>query len=159
MRTRPSEPLDQRLWKRVKKTPTCWLWAGGKNCKGYGVISYQGTEISTHRASWIVSHGEIPPGRHVLHKCDVRNCVRPAHLFLGDQISNNADMRAKGRQSRHGGARGVKHWAAKMTPTTVERCRAAYARGVGIHELARRFNLAPSGIFGIVNRTTWKEVL
>ena len=50
-----------------------------------------------HRASWIMEFGPIPDGLLVLHKCDVRNCVRPGHLFLGTYKDNMDDMYAKGR--------------------------------------------------------------
>jgi hypothetical protein len=47
--------------------------------------------------SWLIHYGVIPPGQHVLHRCDNPPCVRPDHLFLGNQGVNNRDMVAKGR--------------------------------------------------------------
>jgi hypothetical protein len=34
----------------------------------------------------------------ICHKCDVRNCINPDHLFIGTQLDNIADMDAKGRR-------------------------------------------------------------
>ncbi len=33
----------------------------------------------------------------VCHHCDVPNCIRPDHLFLGTKADNTADMIRKGR--------------------------------------------------------------
>jgi len=96
---------DERLWGKVTKHSGdgCWLWMGAKNNKGYGVISVAGRLTLAHRLAWeLAHHGEpIQPGLCVCHKCDVRACARPSHLFLDTIAGNNEDMVAKGRH-RHG---------------------------------------------------------
>ncbi len=47
--------------------------------------------------AWEIVKGPIPPGMHVLHRCDCPPCVRPDHLFLGTHADNMRDMIAKGR--------------------------------------------------------------
>lgn len=79
----------------------CWLWDGSINRGGYG--QYKGLkDVSTlaHRVSWSLYRGPIPEGLWVLHRCDVRCCVRPDHLFLGTHQDNMDDMWEKGRSPR-----------------------------------------------------------
>lgn len=83
----------------------CWLWTGPFGRGGYGTFKHDRRRMSAHRAAYEIFTGTIPPGEGhhgtcVLHTCDVPHCVNPAHLFLGTVQDNNADMVAKGRQSR-----------------------------------------------------------
>ena len=85
---------------KVKKTDTCWLWQGSIVGNGYGNIYVNNKKNDrTHRVAWKIFHGEIPKGMHVLHHCDVRHCVNPDHLFLGNHRINFLDMRSKGRRN------------------------------------------------------------
>lgn len=93
------EGIEALFWARVVKTDRYWEWIGGRH-NGYGQIVYRGQNLGTHRVSWLLAYGPIPPGTWVLHKCDNRPCVRPDHLFLGDIVANTRDRDAKQRQAR-----------------------------------------------------------
>lgn len=89
-----------RFWNKVKKTDSCWLWQGSI-CRGYGSFGIRTQEgwrtTSAHRFVWALVYGPVPKNLCVLHLCDVRNCVNPEHLFLGDYADNNADKMEKNR--------------------------------------------------------------
>lgn len=78
----------------------CWLWLLSCGNHGYGQLGWYGRKRTAHRLSWQAHHGDIPAGLCVLHKCDVRSCCNPDHLFLGTRPDNMADMVAKGRSTK-----------------------------------------------------------
>lgn len=98
---RPSVPPEIKFWKNIDKSDGCWLWTGYKGKKGYGYtsgsIDGKQKRIQVHRLSYEIHFGAIPQGLQVLHKCDVPLCVRPDHLFIGDDQANRSDMASKGR--------------------------------------------------------------
>ena len=93
------EKLQNRIRKHVATAESgCWLWTGAKKPNGYGNLTWVGKTLIAHRASYMAFHGPIPEGMNVCHHCDTPSCVNPAHLFLGNQADNIADMDAKGRR-------------------------------------------------------------
>lgn len=79
----------------------CWLWLSSVDAGGYGRLYATGRgQMLAHRASYESFVGPIPAGMCVCHKCDVRSCVNPDHLWLGTDADNTADMVRKGRQRR-----------------------------------------------------------
>jgi HNH endonuclease len=100
-----ARPLRERFFQFIAYEPMsgCWLWTGGVNNHGYGLIhpgkDYQTTlsMVFAHRVSWEMHRGPIPDGMDVLHKCDTPPCVNPDHLFVGTHASNMADASKKGR--------------------------------------------------------------
>jgi len=74
----------------------CWLWTAGLNKSGYGLF-YLNWAMTAHRASYALYKGEIPDGLYVLHKCDVKCCVNPDHLFIGTHSDNMKDYADKRR--------------------------------------------------------------
>lgn len=80
---------------------SCIEWDGYLNAKNYGRthLMLNGKHVFryVHRLAWEETHGPIPAGMCVLHKCDNPPCFNVDHLFLGSRGDNNRDMWRKGR--------------------------------------------------------------
>jgi len=76
----------------------CWLWTGTRIATGYSRINYKTWNHGGHRLMYQAYHGiKLETEQYVLHRCDVRNCVNPAHLWIGTAKDNNRDCAAKSR--------------------------------------------------------------
>jgi len=129
----------------------CWLWTGPADDAGYGVFTRHGERsVKAHRASWEHHCGPIPDGLKVLHKCDVRCCVNPAHLFLGTQADNVADMVTKGRHKPAPSRFGSANPMAKFTADEVALVRALVAGGSTQRAVASATGMSPMTVSRIV---------
>lgn len=59
--------LHTKFWKKVQVDPVTglWTWTGRVNHRGYGTYA----NTLAHRALFIASGAELPPGWHVGHSC------------------------------------------------------------------------------------------
>jgi hypothetical protein len=93
--------LEQRLWRRLTSKPAegCWSAKGGKQRDNYVMIwsDDHAHLLYAHRVAYELTYGPIPEGKIVCHSCDNPPCIRPDHLFLGEDIDNMRDKVHKGR--------------------------------------------------------------
>ncbi len=137
----------------------CWIWVSRLTTNGYGRFEVDHGRSQpfyrrrAHRASWELHRGPIPPGLCVLHRCDVRCCVNPDHLFLGTPADNSADMVKKGRQ-----ARGAKINTNILTEDQVREIRILY-QDMSQRAIARKFGVSRWCIQDIISGKNWKYLV
>jgi hypothetical protein len=71
---------QRRLFSKIEKSDTCWLWTGGRTVSGYGRLKVAGTNRRAHRLTYELLVGPVPEGLVLDHLCRNTLCVRPDHL-------------------------------------------------------------------------------
>lgn len=150
-----TDACARRFWKKVQKSEDgCWLWLPGLKSKyrygSFGVGNEKTYRIN--RLSYMIEHGSVPDDMSVCHECDNDKCVRPSHLFLGDQDVNMKDMVSKGRSAQHAGE---ENGRAKLTPGQVVQIRIRAAAGETHVSLALEYGVDPVTIGSIVHGKLW----
>jgi hypothetical protein len=143
----------KRFWAKVNKAGPvpphapeigpCWQWIGGRmNSWGYGGFGVAGKPHLAHRVAWLIHHGTWP-NRHVLHACDNRRCVNPAHLREGTDADNMRD-----RMDRGG-------YFMKLSESAAREILASNEPG---KVLAARFGVSISTVSDIQRGKTWRRL-
>jgi len=120
----------------------------------WGDTRLNGVRMGQHKAAWIRTHGAVPEGLCVLHKCDNPLRVNVDHLFLGTQGDNVRDCIAKGRGNRPSGERQAK---AKLTEEFAVYSMARMLVGEKQKDVASFFGVASSVMSRIWSGDSWKE--
>ena len=142
-RPRPRGSLLQRFNRHVIRPDdpdACWGWSAALFESGYPAIAAEPPSramLLGHRVSYELHVGPIPPELCCLHRCDVRSCTNPAHLFLGTKADNNHDKIAKGRQPC-----GEAHHLAKLTQAQADLIRAIHAGKASMQQIAALFGVS-----------------
>ncbi|HEY0170441.1 MAG TPA: HNH endonuclease [Pyrinomonadaceae bacterium] len=147
-----------RFWTHVDSSGglgACWLWTGFIGENGYGVFGLKGKTYKAHRVSYFIEHGRIDNDRLVLHRCDVRDCVNPTHLFLGTPKDNSQDAVRKGRNTKLCGEQNGK---AKLTRADVLAIRRLCKRGVYQKTVAKRFGVSEATVSYVVHGGRWGKL-
>lgn len=115
----------------------CWLWRGADNPDGYGCVHHSGRTRSAHVVQYEATHGPVPAGFELDHKCRNRRCVNPSHL---EPVPHNENVR-RGK-------------LAKLTSQEVVEIREKIGAAPRL-ELATAFGVSRSAIDDIAQGRTW----
>lgn len=100
------QDIAKHLQARTLTSPAgCWLWQRSHGTRGYGQVTLLGTQHAAHRLMLAATLGRwLDPGECACHRCDVKSCINPEHLFAGSHADNMRDAQSKGRLDKHAAA-------------------------------------------------------
>jgi hypothetical protein len=128
----------------------CIEWTKAKDKAGYGVGWYKGKWKRAHRIIYEKFVGPIPPMSIVMHICDNRICVNPAHLVLGTNAENSKDMVTKNRQ-----AKGEATNHAKLTE---EQVKEIFYDTRPSRQIAKDFDISKTNVLDIKKKKIWRHI-
>jgi predicted XRE-type DNA-binding protein len=146
----------ERFWSKVDKTSHpngCWIWLDHIKPTGYGEFRDGKKKVRAHRFAYELVNGPIPKGMYLLHSCDNRACVNPAHLSIGTAKENQEDMTRKGR-----GRVGTRNGSAKLTEQDVMKIKDLLAQGFSQTQIAKRFGVHQTNISEISLGRAWNHL-
>lgn len=138
----------------------CWPWTAGTNGAGYGMLwsPEAGRKVLAHRYSFEIHYGPLNADDLVLHSCDNRACVNPAHLRAGSHKENVSDMDSRGRRVSNA-RKGETNCNARMTADAVIRLRQRYIAGDALADLVRDFGCTENALTDYTSGRSWRHLL
>ena len=149
-RLEPTGQINARFWSKVTGDSAlgCWLWSGARSKSGYGNFNAGGIFVGSHVWSYALANGQVPDGLQVNHKCGIRNCVNPNHLYAGTQKENIGDQLREGTHLR-----GDNHPNSKVSQFDVDNIRKD-ARSYRV--IAEAYGISPTSVCYIKKRVNWR---
>lgn len=138
------------FWSKVNtaNSASCWEWKAALTSTGYGQFTVSGGKNwRAHRLAYELTKGPIPPGMVIMHSCDNRRCVNPAHLAAGTQKQNLIQMAIRNRKP-----------TAVLTAEDVRECRERARSGETIQSIADSYSVKHVTISAAIRGRTWKHI-
>jgi len=130
----------------------CWIWKGGRDKDGYGIISIENKSRRAHRVSYEIFKNEVVPYvKNVCHTCDNPSCVNPDHLYVGEPYQNTQDMINKGRARFSGSLK-------TLNEDIIKRIFLLHSQGFTMSEIGRVFLISRDHVQQILERKIWAHV-
>lgn len=130
----------------------CWLWRLADSGNGYGIAFWRGQRRKAHVFAWEAWNGSVPPGKQINHRCHVRACCNPDHLYAGTMKENTRDMLIAGRGPD---LSGEKNGRARLTKENVREIRNSREP---TKALVSRFGVCETVVRAIRRGEGWREV-
>lgn len=145
-------PVRKRDWVRVQSHAVvmasgCHVVDYATCCRaGHRQMRVSGKKVLVHRLAYAATHGGIPAGLIVRHRCDNPRCVNPAHLEAGTQADNIQDMVSRGRANFTG--------RQKLTDADIRRVFELKADGWTQLAIAKEVGCTQAYVWRLLNRKT-----
>ena len=139
----------------------CWLWMASKFVSGYGQFRLNGRLVRAHRVAYFLRHGNLPlydnkgESLFVCHRCDIKLCCNPSHLFLGTTQDNTEDSVLKNRRAD---MTGMKNPSACLSERQVWEIRLMLAKGITQKRIAECYNVVQTTITKISTGKSWSHL-
>lgn len=147
--------LKERLYGKIERVPEsgCWVFMGKLDANGYGMLSSTRADgkkyWKAHRLSYEEHAGAIPEGKEVAHRCNIRCCINPQHLYAATHRQNIDDRMRTGKQYRGEEA----SWS-KVTEQQVREFLAGNERP---DDWAKRVGISRAQAYRIRSGEAWKH--
>lgn len=127
----------------------CWLWKQCKYTTGYAMGFVNGKKDRIHRAVFFHLNPDVSREFFVLHSCDVRHCVNPAHLRAGTPLENFIDRTER-----------PKEWQKRkiLTAQEVLDARALFRLGFSKNQISKTMGIERTVVTHLCKGTTYKHI-
>lgn len=122
--------IEERFWSKVRVAgpDECWLWSGKPDEKGYGQFHLGNHTPGSHRVAYELTNGLLKG--HACHRCNVKLCCNPKHIYDGDVVTNGWDKKGMKYRKQH-----------RLTMTQRVEIHERLSNGESAYSLAKEFDV------------------